>query len=216
MLSASTSSCRPDTSNSRTRPPEWAKLQSEWRWLQALLCYVGPPSHILWRIRLPLFLNAVVAILVTISSITGAISIEGSDLSQDVVLLWRLSSFMLALLLAFRLNRVYLRWAAAQQGFSGVGSGALALAQQALVWVQADRQLAAEIVRWCCIWPYSMYQTCARTKSLHPQVSELLSEDEHKLYQSVPKPRFLVILQLRNLVELAHLDQQKVSRRSGT
>lgn len=125
--------------------------------------------------------------------------------------LWRMSSFMLALLLAFRLNRVYLRWAAALQGFSGVGSASLTLAQQALVWVQQrDKQLAAEIVRWCCIWPYSMYQTCARTGSLHRQVSELLTEAELKLYHSVPKPRFLVVLKLWQLVELANLDQQKV------
>lgn len=178
------------------------------------MCYVGPPSHILVRIRLPLFLNAVVATLVAVSSVTGILdSVQDSDLSQDVVQLWRMSSFMLALLLAFRLNRVYLRWAAGLQGYSGVGSAALTLAQQALVWVQqADTQLAAEIVRWCCIWPYSMYQTCARTQSLHRQVAELLTEDELKLYHSVPKPRFLVVLQLRQLVELANLDQQKVSR----
>ncbi len=31
--------CRPDLQKSKTRPPEWKKLRSEWRFFQALFCY---------------------------------------------------------------------------------------------------------------------------------------------------------------------------------
>lgn len=62
------------------------------------------------------------------------------DVSADVLLLWRMTSFVLALLLAFRINKVYMRWQAAVQAFGGVGSAAVTLSQQAALWV-ADQQL---------------------------------------------------------------------------
>jgi predicted membrane chloride channel (bestrophin family) len=52
-----------------------------------------------------------------------------------VLLMWRMTSFMVALLLAFRVNRVYLRWCAALQAFGGIGTAAVTLAQQAVLWV---------------------------------------------------------------------------------
>jgi predicted membrane chloride channel (bestrophin family) len=57
------------------------------------------------------------------------------DVNADVLLLWRMTSFILALLLAFRINKVYMRWQAGVQAFGGVGSAAVTLSQQAAVWV---------------------------------------------------------------------------------
>lgn len=48
-----------------------------------------------------------------------------------IALAWRLSSFMLALLLSWRVNRAYERWWAGRQAFAGVGSAALGVAQMA-------------------------------------------------------------------------------------
>ena len=42
---------RPDLHKSKTRAPQWALLHSESRYLQALFCWIGPPSHILWNIK---------------------------------------------------------------------------------------------------------------------------------------------------------------------
>ena len=38
---------RPNVTTEKTRPADWARLQSEWRFWDALVCYVGPPSHFL-------------------------------------------------------------------------------------------------------------------------------------------------------------------------
>lgn len=58
------------------------------------------------------------------------------DLDLVILNSFRLITFLLALLLSFRVNRTYDRWWQARQGFSGVGGAAVALSQQAVQWVQ--------------------------------------------------------------------------------
>lgn len=57
-----------------------------------------------------------------------------------VTLTWRLSTFMLALLLSFRVNRSYDRWWTGRQAFAGVGNAAVSVATMSRLWI-ADPQL---------------------------------------------------------------------------
>ena len=85
--------------HSKTHVPEWAKLQSQWRWAHAYICYLGPPSFLLWRIRAPLLFNLMFAALAALdaqASWFGGLSIK---LSDDVLSAWHMLSFVLALLL---------------------------------------------------------------------------------------------------------------------
>ena len=41
---------RPDV-RTKTRQPEWKKLKTQWRFMQSLFCYIGPPSHVFWNIK---------------------------------------------------------------------------------------------------------------------------------------------------------------------
>ena len=98
---------RPNTSNTKTSTEDWQQLQSEWRWVHTLIPYLGPPSFILWRIKLPLLFNLSIAICITLDAYYSTFGgIIHKDLSADVLLLWRMTSFILALLLAFRVNKV--------------------------------------------------------------------------------------------------------------
>ena len=56
--------CRPDLHRTKTRPAEWAKLQSRNRYFQALFCYIGPPSHVLWNIKWPFMMIVLVSVIV--------------------------------------------------------------------------------------------------------------------------------------------------------
>jgi hypothetical protein len=47
-------------------------------------------------------------------------------------------------------------------------------------------------------------------QTLNPKAAALLAQDELDAYRSAPKPRQLVVLQLRQLITLAKLDHSKV------
>ncbi|KIZ01825.1 hypothetical protein MNEG_6138 [Monoraphidium neglectum] len=150
----------------------------------------------------PELVEYIAALLITLDAYLGWAGIVNSYFSEDVLLMWRMTSFMVALLLAFRVNRVYLRWCAALQAFGGIGTAAVTLAQQAVLWVH-DPLLQAELLAWCGVWQYSVQHVCARAQRLHKRGAALLTEGQLAYYHSHPKPRQLVVLQLRQLITLA-------------
>jgi hypothetical protein len=85
--------------HSKTRAPEWAKIQSQWRWAHAYVCYLGPPSFILWRIRWPLLFNLAFAAMAALDAQVGWFGGLAAKLSDDVLSAWHMLSFVLALLL---------------------------------------------------------------------------------------------------------------------
>ncbi|KAF8055483.1 hypothetical protein HT031_006742 [Scenedesmus sp. PABB004] len=207
-------------------------LRSQWRWVQAVIAYVGPPSHVLcvahqgqapwpackafgrpglslqlpWsstihaadqraraRAQYPVVVNLAAVGLAVIDANIPKVNVIDGDTS--VVLVWRLSGFMLALLISFKVNRSYERWWMGRQSFAGVGNAALSVATMATLWVP-DPQLRAEIVRWAKIWHFSIYQLLTR-QPLHDMAAALLSAEELAYYSnSVDKanldlPKFL-------------------------
>ncbi|KAF8068206.1 L-ascorbate oxidase [Scenedesmus sp. PABB004] len=191
---------RPDTAGLKTRPPLWRVLQSQWRWLQAATCYVGPPAHILVNIRWPLLVNMMLAIgiVADLARPTPLLPHFGTF----VITTWRLISFVMALLLAFRLNRSYDRWWLARQSFGGVAGASMALSQQAIAYVQ-DAAIRAELLRWAKVWPWCILQACRGDASLHARAAAVLTADELRFYDAVPKPREVIHFNLRSLVALA-------------
>jgi hypothetical protein len=94
---------------------------------------------------------------------------------------YRLTSFAMSLLLAFRLNRTYERWKEARSSMAGVvrhkvmtdsgkishvtesltctqGNGATSIFLQAATWIQDNPRLVDDFRRFCIIWPYSIMQ----------------------------------------------------------
>lgn len=101
---------------SKTRAPQWRLLQGEGRFLQALLCYFGPPAFVLQKIKWPLLFNLVIGLLVTVDQSLDYYHTNRSllpNLDELVTTSWRMTSFVMALLLAFRVNRTYERWCGA-------------------------------------------------------------------------------------------------------
>ena len=58
---------RPDTTHKTIRAAEWAHLRSEWRFVHSIFVYVGRPTHIIVRCRLPLTINLLVALVLIVN-----------------------------------------------------------------------------------------------------------------------------------------------------
>jgi hypothetical protein len=98
----STSTPLRTTQQKKTLPEQWRTIHSRWRFVTALVPYLGPPIHTLNHIFFPV--ASVVLLCVAIKFADGKIGWE-LDILNNFSLLFRYSSFVLSLLLAFRLNR---------------------------------------------------------------------------------------------------------------
>jgi len=204
---------RPDLHKSKTRAPQWALLQTESRFLQALFCWIGPPSHILWNIKVghecctlframhissstscacvimydvshayrsmiadsssttPSFFHhdakpppPIILQLawLTIMSFTlliwgwhqgmeGAEALRHFDSANMIGSCFTLSSFVMSLLLSFRLTQTYYRWRDARAAVAGHAQGTLSVYMQAATWIK-DPTIVEAFRRWCLVW----------------------------------------------------------------
>lgn len=84
----------------KTLPGQWHLHQSSWRYLNALVPYLGPPINTLARIWAPLM--SVLGLCLLIELLDGKLAWK-LDEQNFALTLYRSSSFVLSLLLAFRL-----------------------------------------------------------------------------------------------------------------
>ena len=73
----------------------------------------------------------------------------------------------------------------------------------------------AELLRWCAVWQFSLHHLVTRAKALDPKAARLLSDGELAAYHAAPKPRQLVVQQLRQLTTRARLDTGQVRTQRG-
>lgn len=106
----------------QTRQSEWATVYSRWRYLHGYLFAVGPPHHLLRRIKVPLIINSIVFGIVAADHIVESVSTSSGKgsinlfpkLSASVVAnltpIFQLSLLAVSLMLTQRVGRVYDRW----------------------------------------------------------------------------------------------------------
>eukprot|EP00775_Hariotina_reticulata_P001996 gene1996-2318_t len=173
--------------------------------MQAVVFYVGPPGHILWHIKWPLLMNMTIAVLLIVCQVLqdqGHFDMLPDVDAASVYNNFRLISFVLALLLTFRLNRSYERWWLARLSFGGVASACVTLSMQAVQWIP-DAALKGEIMRWCKLWHYSVLQVVRDDKALDPAAAAWLTEEELHAYNAHRRATNLVAVNLRFLIDLA-------------
>ncbi|KAI8471691.1 MAG: hypothetical protein J3K34DRAFT_458208 [Monoraphidium minutum] len=217
----------PDTHHKIMRAPEWRHIHSEWRYIHSLFVYIGRPAGIMWRVKLPLMINLLVAVGLILNeefnSITRAATMVPEFAHDAVLQMFQLTSFVLALLLALRHNRTYERWWDAWRNFRRLGDCAVALTQQATIFCADEPALQAEastlhapsllpcnrrhwdeqpcfIARWAVLWLYSVVQFCSGAPQLDPLARNLLSEAECEVFDAAPNKFSLIELKLRRLV----------------
>lgn len=115
---------RPNETDRVTTDSEWKKLRAPWRHYMAFFSIWGPPGNLLYNIRVPL---SVISIIIIINAVYGTcretinpnlplwFAGEGSQSSA-----YNLTSFLVSLLLGFKINRSFDRWWLARQNFTNV------------------------------------------------------------------------------------------------
>jgi predicted membrane chloride channel (bestrophin family) len=203
---------RPDVITAKTLPPKWRALRSRWRYVHAATFYLGWPAYLLRRVWPPLLLNMLLALAIAADHISRALARRPllPDLNPDVIKsldpLTRYLMFSITVVLAIRLNRTYERWFAARQGFAGVGSTVLALAQRFEALSSPARgdpsrdALMADVVRWGVVWHHSVLQIVMGRKEIASWGAAFLHADELAAYRAARKGRQFAVLKLSQLV----------------
>ncbi|GAX74842.1 hypothetical protein CEUSTIGMA_g2288.t1 [Chlamydomonas eustigma] len=196
---------RPDLCRQTTKQADWQKLRSQWRFLQALFCYLGPPSHVLFNIKWPVLCVMLVCALHQ-KRLDGLL--VGENLKKLMDYAYRYSTFAMSLLLAFRINRTYERWKEARASMAAVVNGLLNLFSQAATWIR-DPVMIDLFRRFCILWAYAMKQALTNTNSLEPAALSLLHPEELSIYSGSKKGRQVVVTMLRELISQASLNSDQ-------
>ena len=155
---------------------------------------VGPPSHVLFNIKYPYIVVQIISVLVQVigANTTDILPWDkGEEIGTAVPIVrtsFLMTSFLMSLLLSYRINQVckgsifdivmgsqfrfspqvYARWQAARQSLAGVGNGTTSIFMTMSAWLQDQpekRQLLDDIRRYCIIYPYSILQVVRGERS---------------------------------------------------
>eukprot|EP00798_Chlamydomonas_sp_ICE-L_P016396 gene16396-22598_t len=199
---------RPDMLNSSAK--EWKMMHSQWRYLQGLFCYIGPPSHILWNVKWPWLFSMLV------SAGASLFSIFYYDLNIQLLLTsFRVTSFAMSLLLAFKLNRAYDRWKSARAAFGRCCTRSTALFSQAVAYIE-DPMLLGEYRRFLSVYPFAVMQTVLAEPELDPKAAAMLLPKELAVYQKSSKGIQVIMTKLRLLSAAADLPTARMLAMEAT
>eukprot|EP00798_Chlamydomonas_sp_ICE-L_P005317 gene5317-18562_t len=188
---------RPDMLKSSAK--EWEMMHSQWRFVQALFCYIGPPSHVLWNVKWPWLFSMLVAAGVQIFKHLD----RELDLPQ-LIQSFSITSFAMSLLLAFKLNRGYDRWKAARDAFGRCCTRSTFLYSQAVSYIE-DPKLLGAYRRFLSVSPFAVMQTVLGEPELDPKAAAMLLPRELAVYQKSTKGIQVIITKLHLLFPAAQL-----------
>ncbi len=203
---------RPNVATEKTRKAHWEKLHSSQRFIQALFCYFGPPSHLLRNLRLPLSMIAVVSVASAVYygiQLTMYPQMPNFDEDGNLKALFSLGSFAVSLLLAMRLNRTYERFWLARQSFGGIGFNNVQAVHWMAVWCE-DKALVPKFMSWLSTYHYAVMKLMLAQSKIHPDVAAILSPEELAVVDATEKPRELAALQIINILGKANLGKDQV------
>ena len=206
---------RPDLVKSKTREQHWPMLKGELRFLTGISYYLGPPSHVFWNIKYPWLLvmavTATYALSIRFNHDTSLMTMIGEN-SADIKDSFRYTSFVMSLVLAWRLNRGYERWWSARTSIAGVGSSALVFYQilaTNLPTKPEDVKLLDTARRFCSIWAYAIKQVVSSAPDIDSAAAAYLFPEELAVYKSARKGRQLISSVLLRILANSGLDTQR-------
>ncbi|KAI8463571.1 MAG: Bestrophin, RFP-TM, chloride channel-domain-containing protein [Monoraphidium minutum] len=198
---------RPDQGRCKTLADQWALHRSPWRWLSiGVFGGFGQPCNVLPRILPPVaFLTAIYLILVT-AEVRRPGAVDPTNVFKST---FQMTSFVISLLLAWKVRRVAERWWAARSSFAGVGNGVTAIMRFAATYLD-DPILLRQYEHWLVAWHLSVLQlVTGQTQVTDPRVKKLLDSDELIAYDSTNKPRLLAGAAVGVLVAKSGFDPQQ-------
>ena len=196
---------RPPVWRKKTLATEWDALRSEWRYVSAVLCYLGPPAHILWSIKWPMLLITVevLGIYFAPESVNRWID----DDRETYITAFRICSFAMSLLLASRVNNVIQRFNQARQGFGKLGNACVVIVQIVLTHCDDD-EILQDLARWSVIYHNSIRKYLEGNLKLADDprdYNSYLHDDEIVLMHDTHKMRQMAPLKIRQILAKAKL-----------
>lgn len=195
---------RPPVWKRKTLAREWAALRSEWRFLSAAFCYVGPPLNILWAIKWPLLFMAAEILLKHL--LPGSFNTTIGDDSSVYRIAFGICSFALSLLLASRVNNVVIRFNEARAAFEKLGNVCVVM-MQVLATSCDDEEILQDAARWCVVYHNSVRKYLEGNLKLDEDdtdtdidLNSFLHEDEVDMMRNTHKMRQMALLKIRQIV----------------
>lgn len=207
---------RPDVARRATSLPQWEQLHSPWMYLQCLICYVGPPAHLFNKLLLPLALITL-SVLFNVVWYCLRFTLQDHDLIPiDKFLtgnrVFTLSSFAIAVLLTFRLNRTYERWQTSSRSIMRCTGQNVQIVQVLSVWVKNNDNLLNEAKKWAIASIYSCIMNVLQLKYFPEEAAMLLSREDLAFIESCPNStcvRDLCTTRMRMVVQECKLTMEK-------
>ncbi|KAI8103595.1 hypothetical protein M9435_004930 [Picochlorum sp. BPE23] len=187
----------------KTLAREWETLRSEWRFVSSAVCYIAPPLHTLWLVKIPLLI-IIAEVLGLYFAPIGVLKFIDND--QGVyTTAFGICSFALSLLLASRVNNVITRFNLGRSGFGKLGNVCVIIVQIMLTCCD-DEEMLQDIARWCVIYHNAIRKYLEGNLKLCDDPKDYnayLHEDEIKLMHDTHKMRQMAPLKIRQLMAKA-------------
>lgn len=187
----------------KTLAREWVALRSEWRFVSSAICYIAPPLHILWLVKIPLLI-VIGEILGLYFAPIGVLRFVDND--QGVyTTAFGICAFALSLLLASRVNNVIQRFNLARAGFGKLGNVCVIIVQMMLTCCN-DEEILQDMARWSVIYHNAIRKYLEGNLKLSEDpvdYNSYLHEDEVMLMHETHKMRQMAPLKIRQLIAKA-------------
>eukprot|EP00890_Picochlorum_soloecismus_P002175 jgi/Picsp_1/2959/NSC_01183-R1_hypothetical protein CHLNCDRAFT_136917 [Chlorella variabilis] len=163
---------------------EWKKLRRPWRHYMAFFLLWGPPGNLFYNIRVPM---TFVSIITIANAIYGTlIETVNPNLPHWFALgssstAFSMTSFLVSLLVGFKINRSFDRWWLAKQNFINIccrASGLLTSVSLAKLREVDQKDKMHHIQRLLMILPYALIMALYSLDRCPVQVRHILDEDD--------------------------------------
>lgn len=201
---------RPSETDKYTTQNEWRKIRRPWRHYLAFLLLWGPPGNLLYNMRVPM---TFITIVVLANAIYGTmIETVNPNLPHWFALgakntSYSLTSFLVSLLLGFKVNRSFDRWWVARQTFTTVCARAGGLISSiSLAKLEKENRSDAEkddffqAQRLLLALPFSIIMKLYSIGRCPMQIQHLLDKDELQWIESTEDAWHFLIYKVQLLL----------------
>ena len=200
---------RPSETDAATSDSEWKKLRAPWRHYMAFISLWGPPGNLFYNIRVPL---TVISIIIGANAIYATCRetidpslphwfAEGAKSTA-----YNLTSFLVSLLLGFKINRSFDRWWVARQNFTNICARLSGLLTSITLVKVGNENLSEEqktkidrIQRLLLSLPFSMIMTLYSLDRCPLQIRHILDKDDISWMENTQDAWYFLLCKLQVL-----------------
>jgi len=196
---------RPQETTTVMTDAEWKKLYGPWRHYTSFFLLWGPPGNLFYNIRVPMTF----VFVITLANAIYATVSQFHDLPHWFALgnptSYSMTSFLVSLLLGFKINRSFDRWALAKQNFTYVCSrvsGILTSVTLAKLDDHSEKQnkIILRMQNLLLAYPYTIIMAVYSLDRCPSQVVDILEQEDIEMIENTEDAWHLVLCELEILL----------------